>query len=390
MYGQTLIKKTFYYDSKWKKTDKSTASFYRVVNFDSQNKPQGQIKDYFISGKIQCIVERAFYIGVDDDNNSIFSGKATWFYESGKKSRESNFNSKGLYDGKSTFYSDNGIISRVVYYNNGNVIINVNPSKSHKSINNYLIATSGCKVFAENIEGFATWNGGCSNDYANGIGDRIIYNPDGTILSNYKGNMLIGKRNGQGKNIWPSNIGMYQFIGEFKDNLPYNGRYHYKDGNLYSTLLNRNETLSRIAILEKENRELKNNAIRSNSESSPVYSNSSPSITNNNAEMERRLNLQRPCKVEAGKVPDWEKPDEDIESRYIDFTVYQPKENGDYREIGCSIKQTHSRRGIFNNNINRIYYKVTSPDPSGEYDKFEDAMKRMLEMCKCENGYVNK
>ncbi len=106
--------------------------------------------------------------------------------------------------------------------------------------------------------------------------------------------------------------------------------------------------------------------------------------------MERRLNLQRPCKIEGGKIPDWEKPDEGIESRDIDFTIYKPKANGDYEEIGGTVTQTHSRTGIFGNNINRMYFKATRPSTSAEYDKFEDAMKRMLEMCKCENGYVNK
>ena len=73
-----------YYDENWKGTTKDKAEYYRVFKLDSTNKPVGEIKDYYITGELQCVIESATYIDKDDDSKSVISGNATWYYKSGK------------------------------------------------------------------------------------------------------------------------------------------------------------------------------------------------------------------------------------------------------------------------------------------------------------------
>ena len=112
----------------------------------------------------------------------------------------------------------------------------------------------------------------------------------------------------------------------------------------------------------------------------------------NNAEMERRLNLQRPCKIEKGEVTDWNysDPKESPNWRYMKFTVHKPKDNGDYEEINAELEFRVYRAGMFDSGKDRYYYLASRPKESSKYEKVEEALERMLRDCGCDNGFVMK
>ena len=141
---------------------------------------------------------------------------------------------------------------------------------------------------------------------------------------------------------------------------------------------------------------VENNKSISNSTVSSSYSSSSSSSNSNNAEMKRRLNLQRPCKLKKGEVTDWSysDPNESPNWRYLKFTVYKPRDNDDYEEIDAELEYRVYRAGgglILSRKTDEIYYLVSKPNgSSARYEKAEDALERMIKNCGCENGIVMK
>ncbi len=114
-FGQDFLDEVFtnnqesilYYDENWKGTTKDKAEYYRVFKSDSTNKPVGEIRDYYITGELQCTIEGAAYIDKDDDSNSITSGNITWYYKSGKISRKLKANGSVNVQEKSYYESGN-------------------------------------------------------------------------------------------------------------------------------------------------------------------------------------------------------------------------------------------------------------------------------------------
>jgi S1-C subfamily serine protease/antitoxin component YwqK of YwqJK toxin-antitoxin module len=98
-----------YYDENWKGCSKSNASYYRVVTFSSDNKPIGDVKDYFITGELQSKIDGAIYIDKYDDSKSKFTGFSTGYFKSGKKQFEI------LHD------KDGNVITHKIWYENGNL-----------------------------------------------------------------------------------------------------------------------------------------------------------------------------------------------------------------------------------------------------------------------------
>lgn len=76
-----------YYDSLWKVTTAPTASYYRLVTFDKMGKPDGLVRDYFITGQLQWEGHLS-YMDKTDNSNDISEGQCTWYYKNGKKSQE--------------------------------------------------------------------------------------------------------------------------------------------------------------------------------------------------------------------------------------------------------------------------------------------------------------
>ena len=125
------IEVKYFYDSAWKGCNLENAKYYRIFKIDPNGKPIGEIKDYYITGELQCIVERASYIDKDDDSKSLTYGKSTGYYKSGKIEFQnlSDNNSQII---KSLFFYENGnkkksqvksnnVISDTFFYVNGKI-----------------------------------------------------------------------------------------------------------------------------------------------------------------------------------------------------------------------------------------------------------------------------
>jgi S1-C subfamily serine protease len=105
--GQTQEK--IYYDKEWKGCSASKAEFYRLVTFDNQNKPIGEVRDYFISGELQSKIDGAIYIDKYDDSKSKFTGFSTGYFKSGQKQFEILHDNAG------------NILTHKIWYENGNL-----------------------------------------------------------------------------------------------------------------------------------------------------------------------------------------------------------------------------------------------------------------------------
>jgi len=68
-----------YYDANWKpRVFKDSASFYRVIIFDADSKPVGEVRDYYITNTLQW---KGRLLSVDPD---IMDGRCVWYKENGE------------------------------------------------------------------------------------------------------------------------------------------------------------------------------------------------------------------------------------------------------------------------------------------------------------------
>jgi len=117
-YSQT--KETLYYDANWKGLDtKKKAAFYRVVNYDANDQPIGEIETYYMNGKLQC-KSTPILINKLDDNQSLWKGAVTWYYPKGGVSIKGSFDEQGKLNGVQTEYYENGKKKREIDYDHGN------------------------------------------------------------------------------------------------------------------------------------------------------------------------------------------------------------------------------------------------------------------------------
>ena len=111
------VQVTEYFDDKWNRCKQKDASYYRLITYESDNKPKGIVKDYYISGQLQSEFT-AVYLDYDDEGKNFHEGEATWYYKNGKiEQKRYYFN--GKINGKNTFYYDSGQIAGEINYNFG-------------------------------------------------------------------------------------------------------------------------------------------------------------------------------------------------------------------------------------------------------------------------------
>jgi tetratricopeptide (TPR) repeat protein len=107
------ITDTIFYTIQWKPTIiEDSIVFYRIVKTDLKGKPIGKVRDYYKNGKLQW---EGKFLSLDPE---VRQGKATWFYENGKKSQEC-FYSNGVLVGKQYLWYKDGTLLRVQHYVNG-------------------------------------------------------------------------------------------------------------------------------------------------------------------------------------------------------------------------------------------------------------------------------
>lgn len=157
---------TEYFDADWMRCKKENAVFYRLITYAAANKPQGTVKDYYISGELQSEFT-AVYIDYDDEGKKFREGEAIWYYKNGKIEQKKYYFNNKLHGIKSSYYEsgeryeettyDQGVaqglyqqwypsgrIKWTAYYDNGELVDN-------KYIE-YDENGSGASVYIENFK----------------------------------------------------------------------------------------------------------------------------------------------------------------------------------------------------------------------------------------------
>lgn len=111
------IRVTEYFDEKWNRCRQKDASYYRLVTYESHNKPKGIVKDFYMSGQLQSEFT-AVYLDYDDERKNFHEGEATWYFKSGKIEQK-RFYINNKINGKNTIYYENGQIARETNYSWG-------------------------------------------------------------------------------------------------------------------------------------------------------------------------------------------------------------------------------------------------------------------------------
>ncbi len=160
----------YYYDNNWNLVSGySYATYYRVINYSSNGNFISPVKDYYRSGKIQCILY-ADYLNPACSSGIIScgvkNGEVTWYYENGNISIKRR-------------YKDSRYIGYKEYNSNG-----------------YLTAIEGCVY------------GDCDNGY----GEYYYKSGD-----KYVGYFSSGYRHGSGTYTWQSSKNSYAGIFKYGD-----------------------------------------------------------------------------------------------------------------------------------------------------------------------------
>ena len=117
---QAQKQEKIYYDFAWKKTTSDNASYYRLVNFDKNNKVVGFVRDYYMNGKLQFEGE-ALSIDMSNDDNSTFKNKTTGYYENGKKKFEKNFDAFGKVNGPTKTWDEEGLLTYSFHFDDADL-----------------------------------------------------------------------------------------------------------------------------------------------------------------------------------------------------------------------------------------------------------------------------
>lgn len=121
-----------YFTDKWLITqNKKDAEYYRVINLNSENKPVGLVRDYFMNGKLQYEANK-IYVDTIDPRNDTTDGFARWYSKKGQLVHEA-FYVHGKKQGEHKYWYDTGVLKSishfkddlldgdyVSYYDNGN------------------------------------------------------------------------------------------------------------------------------------------------------------------------------------------------------------------------------------------------------------------------------
>ncbi|SEM83514.1 Trypsin-like peptidase domain-containing protein [Prevotella sp. ne3005] len=194
---------TEYFDEEWKRCNLSNAKFYRIVTYKAPNRPQGKIRDYYISGRLQSEFD-CVYINYDDDNLNFNSGETIWYYENGQISRRCNFKNN-IIIGKDINYFDNGKTNIIIEYDNEGRILShkrwyksgkpniVADYKDGRLINDRYTEFDedglACQVMDENFNlNKQTWESKDDNAKSEVSSNRLFISDEGgntTIRTNY-------------------------------------------------------------------------------------------------------------------------------------------------------------------------------------------------------------
>lgn len=132
------VMQTEYFDEDWNRCEPKDAAYYRHVTYKAPNTPDGIVKDYYISGKLQSTFT-CIYMDYNEDGKNFKEGEALWYHENGQlNTKQYYYNNKingpvkqydeygtlrssenfirGVRDGENkTYYSDGSINAYAIY-----------------------------------------------------------------------------------------------------------------------------------------------------------------------------------------------------------------------------------------------------------------------------------
>lgn len=110
-----LSQDTIYYDNFWTKLSSSkSATYYKIIEANENDKNQTTEKSYYNSGQIKS---EAFYITANNEKKKL-NGKNSFWYETGELKNEI-FYENGVKNGVLLSYWKNGKLKRKDIYKNG-------------------------------------------------------------------------------------------------------------------------------------------------------------------------------------------------------------------------------------------------------------------------------
>ena len=112
--GQTV---TEFFDADWQRCEAKDALYYRRIKYKAPNIPDGEVKDYYIDGKLQSIFT-PIYIDHADSDKDFFEGKFVSYYKNGNKQKEHDYYNSRV-DGQAILYYENGQVQAILDYANG-------------------------------------------------------------------------------------------------------------------------------------------------------------------------------------------------------------------------------------------------------------------------------
>ena len=155
-----------YFDEKWNRCEPKQASYYRLITYSAPNKPNGVVKDYYISGELQS-EQYPIFIDYDDEGKTFMEGTQTFYHKNGKVAKTAYFYNN-LPNGPITeYYPDGAVASEafftmgvpngdlIQYYPNGKYATVAKYENGQLHNNKYLQITEDQMVFLVYNEDFA-------------------------------------------------------------------------------------------------------------------------------------------------------------------------------------------------------------------------------------------
>ena len=263
-----------YFDEDWNiVSSKYNAEYYRIFKIGINNSSEGKIKDYFKSGKIQNVVEKAIYIDLEDNENWKFDGLSKIYYETGEleskfiyvdgkiegfykkyyKSGKLKFIKEyknGLLNGNISFYRESGKLELIEEFKNGLLNGNIsfyNESGKLESIEEYKngLLNGNISTYRESgkLESIEEYK---NDDFIS----KKKYNKDGILILHFKTNNKdiwerhqfyeSGEKRDIAEAIWDDNGDMY-LDGLYK--------VYYKTGQLKESGVYKKDSLNGTSFL---------------------------------------------------------------------------------------------------------------------------------------------
>ena len=108
---------TEYFDEDWNRCPPQQASFYRLVTYKAPNRPDGIVKDYYMTGELQS-EQYPVFIDYADDSRTFLEGEQVFYYKNGKiKSKQQYYNNQ--LNGPLYQYYENGALASCTMFSLG-------------------------------------------------------------------------------------------------------------------------------------------------------------------------------------------------------------------------------------------------------------------------------